>query len=533
MSAKLIHQTWPIGKLIAYENNPRKNDHAVDQIAQAIDYYGFRIPVVVKSDGTVIDGHLRLKAAQKLGMTKIPVVLADDMTEAQVKAFRISVNRMAELADWDQDLLRAELQDLQGIEFDMDLLGFDVETLEDLLFIEPERDDSKEDDVPEPPADPVSKLGDVWLLGKHRVMCGDSTKIEDVEKLMDRTKAQLIHADPPYGMGKENEGIANDNLYKEKLDKFQMDWWKVYRPSLDGNASAYIWGCAPDLWRLWYQGGLNSSERLTFRNHIIWSKESGQGMLSDAHRMFPTASEHVLFFMLGEQGFNNNADNYWEGWEPFRDYLVKEKQKAELTSSDVHIILEVGNKGGGLASHYFGFSQWMLPTEEHYNKLKTHCIENNINAFKREYDDLKREYDDLKREFYKTRAYFCNTHDSMTDVWKFPRVQNEERHSHATPKPVAMMERIMMSSLPKNGLCVEPFLGSGSTLIAAEKTNRTCYGMEISPAYVDVIINRWQTYTNQQATLEATGQTFDNVGAALAATIADKAAPTREFENNG
>jgi ParB-like chromosome segregation protein Spo0J len=136
MSVKLIHQTWPIGKLIAYENNPRKNDHAVDQIAQAIDYYGFRIPVVVKSDGTVIDGHLRLKAAQKLGMTKIPVVLADDMTEAQVKAFRISVNKMAELADWDEDLLRAELLDLQGIEFDMDLLGFDVDFLADMVGID-------------------------------------------------------------------------------------------------------------------------------------------------------------------------------------------------------------------------------------------------------------------------------------------------------------------------------------------------------------------------------------------------------------
>jgi ParB-like chromosome segregation protein Spo0J len=130
----LKHKSWPIDKLIEYANNPRKNDHAVDKIAEAIKFFGFRIPIIAKSDGTVVDGHLRLKAARKLGLTKIPVMLADDLTDEQIRAFRISVNKMSELADWDEDLLRAELLDLQGIEFDMSLLGFDLEELDDLLL---------------------------------------------------------------------------------------------------------------------------------------------------------------------------------------------------------------------------------------------------------------------------------------------------------------------------------------------------------------------------------------------------------------
>ena len=127
---------------------------------------------------------------------------------------------------------------------------------------------------------------------------------------------------------------------------------------------------------------------------------------------------------------------------------------------------------------------------------------------RRDYDDLRRDHDDLKRDFYATRAYFDNAHDSMTDVWDFLRVTGEERHGHATPKPVEMMERIMRSSLPEKGICVEPFGGSGSTLIACEKTNRHCRMMELDPKYCDVIVKRWQDYTGKQATHAETGKTF-------------------------
>ena len=165
MNIVLQHQSWPIEKFIEYANNPRKNDHAVDKIAQAIEYFGFRIPIVAKSDGTVVDGHLRLKAARQLGMTNLPVVLADDMTDEQIKAFRISVNKMAELADWDDDLLRNELQDLQAIEFDMALLGFDDDFLNHILD-----DDQHPNDDNKPEPEIKVSLSDRFMIAPFSVI---------------------------------------------------------------------------------------------------------------------------------------------------------------------------------------------------------------------------------------------------------------------------------------------------------------------------------------------------------------------------
>jgi DNA modification methylase len=331
-------------------------------------------------------------------------------------------------------------------------------------------------------------------------MCGDSTDVNDVERLMDDEQAVLLHADPPYGMGKEKDGVENDNLYREKLDAFQMAWWSEFRPCLMDNASAYIWGNAPDLWRLWYVGGLKDSERLTMRNEIVWSKGHGQGMESDQHRMYATVSERCLFFMLGEQGFNNNADNYWEGWEPIRKYLKDELSKV----GDIKWAKRAAGHSEKSGCHWFDSSQWMMPTEEVYKAWQAAARESDAfkreyDDLKREYDDLKREYDDLKREFYATRAYFDNTHDNMTDVWDFKRVTGEERHGHATPKPVQMIERIVKSSSRPGDVVADPFSGSGTTIIACEQLGRKCRAMEISPAYVDVAVKRWEAFTGKKA----------------------------------
>ncbi|MFM6252772.1 MAG: DNA methyltransferase, partial [Dolichospermum sp.] len=213
-----------------------------------------------------------------------------------------------------------------------------------------------------------------------------------------------------------------------------MQWWQTARLYLKDNASAYIWGNAEDLWRLWYKNGLRDSERLTFRNQIVWDKKNGQGMQSDDFRMYPTVTEHCLFFVLGEQSSNDvNSDNYWDGWNYLRDYLRTEKEKSGLTDKDLNRI--AGHLKSGNRCHYFGESQWRMPTEDTYNSWQAYCQQNKIDAFKREYDDLK-------REWYSTRAYFDNTHDLMTDVWQYPRVKGEERWSHATPKPVDMIGRI-------------------------------------------------------------------------------------------
>jgi DNA modification methylase len=505
-----VVQKMPIDALIPYARNSRTHSDAqVAQIAASIKEWGFTTPVLVDEQGGIIAGHGRTLAARKLGMTEVPALVARGWTDAQKRAYVIADNKLALNAGWDQELLQIELADLGEVGFDIELIGFSAEELEAFEPVEMTEGLTDEDEVPEVPEQPVTVEGDVWLLGRHRLMCGDSTSIDAVDRLMDGKKAALLHADPPYGMGKESDGVANDNIYGDKLDAFQMEWWATFRTFMEGNASAYIWGNAPELWRLWYRGGLADSERMTLRNEIVWAKgAAGAGGIShmgaDGLRLFPQSTERCLFFMLGEQGFNTNADNYWEGWEPIRAYLEGEMKRVGWTAKDLNRIT-----GTQMAGHWVTRSQWALITAEHYAKIQQAAREHD--AFKREHDAFKREHDELKREFYATRAYFDNTHDNMTDVWEFPRVTGEDRHGHATPKPVVMMERVMKSSLPPGGLCVEPFGGSGSTLMGAEKTGRICYTMELQPKYCDVIIKRWQDFTGQQATHEQTGKTFAEV----------------------
>ena len=229
----------------------------------------------------------------------------------------IADNKLALNAGWDDEMLRVEFEELQEMGFDLELTGFSLDEIEALTPKELVEGLTDEDGVPDAPEKPVSVLGDIWQLGDHRVMCGDSTMIGDIDKLTSGEKAQLLHADPPYGMGKASDGVANDNIYGEELDKFQMDWWSAFRPSLADNASAYIWGNAPDLWRLWYRGGLADSERLEMRNEIVWDKKCIPGMASPLITQFPETTERSLFFQIGEQFLGHvNSDDFPEDWEP-------------------------------------------------------------------------------------------------------------------------------------------------------------------------------------------------------------------------
>jgi len=339
------------------------------------------------------------------------------------------------------------------------------------------------------------KPGDVIELGRHRLYCGDTTDGDAVRRLVGDDVVTLIHADPPYGMGKEKDGVANDNLYREKLDAFQMQWWNAWRPSVADNGSAYIWGNAPELWRLWYCGGLADSERLTMRNEVVWDKQcEGNttlrvcGATFEQDRSF-TQSERCLFFMLGEQGFNNNADNYWNRWDSVRLYL---KQERDLLGWSIQDCKRIAGHSPTSGCHWFDRSQWMMPTAETYKSWQAAA---KGDAFRRDHDELKREHDELKREFYETRAHFNNTHDNMTDVWSFPRVTGAARWGHATPKPVVMAERAILSS-SKEGDCVGvPFAGTAPELIACERTDRTFVGAELSQTYCERIIERWNKET--------------------------------------
>ena len=206
-------------KLIPYVNNPRHNEDAVEKVMASIHEFGFKVPLVIDKNNVVVTGHTRLKAAKKLGIEEVPCVVADDLSDAQIKAFRIADNKVSEYAEWDEELLQVELEQLEELDFNLDSLSidfsdFDLDVGDDIEEIEPE-----EVEVPEVPEEPKAKLGDIYQLGNHRLMCGDSTSIDDVEKLMNGEKADMVFTDPPYGV--DYKGINNDNRsgLEQLLDK--------------------------------------------------------------------------------------------------------------------------------------------------------------------------------------------------------------------------------------------------------------------------------------------------------------------------
>lgn len=499
--------------------HPRNDGtHPPDEIAhlkQSLTEHGVYRNVVVADDGTILAGHGVIRAAQALGLTQIPGQRRPYGPD-DPRALKILVgdNHIAQLRQQNDDVLTALLAELAADD-PMALLGtgFDAAMLEALVEQQGlngagASGEAGRDTAPQ--VDRAAELckewgverGQCWQLGDHRLLCGDCTDTVMVARLMQGTQAVVCHADPPYGMGKEADGIANDNLYAAKLDAFQMRWWQACRPSLTANASAYIWGNAEDLWRLWYQGGLQASERLTFRNELVWNKgDAGAGGIShqgaEGLRLYPGATERCLFFMLGEQGFSTNADNYWEGWEPIRAYLEQERLKMGW---DVPTMKRIVGHSDLLRDHWTSKSQWSFPTRDVYEAFQRAA---RGGGFKRDYDGFKRDYDDLKRDYYATRAYFDNTHANMTDVWDFPRVKGEERQGHPTPKPVAVIERMIRSSTPDGSLVYDPFLGSGTTLIACQNLGRTCYGCEIDPGYVAVTLQRYLEHTDERPVLLA------------------------------
>jgi DNA modification methylase len=399
-------QDWPTDRLIEYARNPRKNDHAVDRVASAIREFGFKVPIVARSDGTLVDGHLRLKAAKKLGMDTVPVLLADDLTDAQVKAFRISVNRMAELAEWDDELLRVEFEELDAMGFDLELTGFGEDDLASMFPPEPTEGLTDEDAVPEVPEQPVTVEGDVWLLGRHRLMCGDSTSIDAVERLMDGRKADMVFTDPPYGV----EFQSNMRTKSAKFDVLKNDdTFLDIAPIIEACSTGWVF-----VWTSWkvQTKWIDQFQSMGYpTNIVVWHKPGGG--IGDLKRTFSSDYEVALVWHRG----------------------------AELCGKRIGSVWTV-NKDG--ASTYV----------------------------------------------------------------------------HPTQKPVALAEEALDKTTRASAVIMDLFGGSGSTLIACEKTARDCRMMELDPKYCDVIIKRWQDFTGQQATLEGDGRTFAEVSGAREANHA-------------
>lgn len=520
-------ELWPIDNLKPRARNVKiHTDEQVEQIAASMREWGWTNPILAEEDGVIIAGHGRWLGGKKNGYQEVPVMVATGWTPEQVRAYVIADNKLAENAGWDEKLLRLELQDLERADFQMDLIGFTAEELKAYTAEpDPPPQDDKRDDVPDRAALAITAVGEVWLCGRHRIMCGDSELADHVAVLMNGETARMIHADPPYGMGKEADGVANDNLYGDKLDAFQNRWWTAWRPFLQHNASAYIWGNAPDLWRWWYRrpseaapiAGLSDREPVTLRNEIVWDKKSIAGMKSEDLTMFPEATERCLFFQLGRHVLlvNQTKDDYWQGWEPIRRWLCEERDRMGWKPGDVKRITE-----NHMYGHWFGQSQWVFITRDNYEKLQRAAAGK---AFARPYDDLAREYataaaiykgeirDPRVDAFNAARPFFDNAHAIMRDVWEFPRVSGDERFEHATPKPVDMVERCIRSSAREGEIAAEPFIGTGSTLIGGHKCQRRVYGMEIDPFWVDVTVRRWQSYSGLKATLEGDGRTFDEI----------------------
>ena len=274
LSAILV-DIWHIDRLVPYARNPRRNDAAVDRMAASIREFGFKIPVLARSSGEVVDGHLRLKAARKLGISKIPVILCDEWSEAQVKAFRLMVNRSVTWAEWDDDLLGLELLDLKNLDFDLGLTGFEDKELAQLLAAQDATDGlCDEDAAPPAPQTPTSQLGDLWLLGPHRLLCGDSTDQQTVSRVLGSVKPTLLVTDQPYGVQYDPEwrkraGVNNSNRMGKVRNDDRSDWREAW--ALFPGDVAYVWHGA-----LHASTVSDSLESCGFeiRSQIVWAKPS-------------------------------------------------------------------------------------------------------------------------------------------------------------------------------------------------------------------------------------------------------------------
>ena len=422
MKIELKTELWATDQLRPYARHPRKNHQAVERMEASIREFGFKVPMLIRSDGEIVDGELRWKAAQKLGFAAVPVILCDDWSPAQVKAFRLLVNRSANWASWDDELVALEMEDLKALDYDLSLTGFDLPEIDGFLF----RDaDQQPDDVPaEPPEIAVARRGDLWLCGSHRVLCDDATSPEAVSRLLGEGKPLLLLSDPPYGISLDAE-------------------WRD-RAGLNG-------GSVP-----------RSRNRTEGHRHTSISSDT-RADWSDAFALVP--SLEVAYVWHASQ-------------------FTREVLDGLLRIGFVHHQQIIWNKGRPVLTrtHY-----WFAHEPCWYVRKK--------NA-----------------------PWFGRAGENST-IWDSPSPKfmmggsPEEKLDHPNQKPLQLMRRPILNHTQRGESVYEPFLGSGTTLAACQQTERVCYGLEIDPRYVDVVITRWQKLTGKQATLEGDGRTFDQLSA--------------------
>ena len=483
-----------LDSLIPYERNAKVHDETqVANVAKSIEEFGMVQPIVIDGDNNIIIGHCRALACKRLGLKKVPVVKMDDITPEEANRLRFLDNKLNESA-WDMEMIK--LDGLSEVDFEGFDLDFDFSGLSSSDDYE-----VQEDDVPPVPEEPTAKEGEIYQLGEHRLICGDSTDPDVIKNLMGGAQADMVFTDPPYGMKKEKDGVLNDNLNYDDLLDFNRKWVPLTFDALKGNGSWYCWGIDEPLMDIYSEilrpmKKRKGQDKLTFRNLITWDKGNGQGQLDSTKRMYAVADEKCLFVMMGRQTYGETEEDYWDGFEPIRTSLIAIRDSLKMNTDEV-----IKYAGATTCSHWFAKSQWEFPAVDRYNTFCENCLSSG-RISREEYDRIREEYDRIREEWYKTRAYFDNTHDNMNNVWHFDRTSQEERKQtggHATPKPIALCSRAIKSSSREGEIVLDVFGGSGSTLIACEQTNRKCYMCELDPHYVDVIIERWQNLTGEKA----------------------------------
>ena len=416
-------ERWPTEKLVPYARNARTHsEEQVAQIASSIVEFGFTNPILAGSDGVIVAGHGRLAAAQKLGLDTVPVVVLDHLTPTQRRALIIADNRIAENAGWDDAMLRIELQSLQEDGFNLDITGFDADALAEIMAGEETTVDGQTDDdaVPDVSATLISRPGDVWELGNHRLVCGDATDPKSYELLMADAQADMVFTDPPYNVDYANSAkdkmrgkdrpILNDNLG----DGFYDFLLAALTPMLERCAGAtYIAMSSSELDTLQQTFRAAGGKWSTF---IIWAKNT---------------------FTLGRADYQRQYEPILYGW----------------------------------------------PEGEN--------------------------------------RHWCGDRD-QGDVWNIKKPRKNDLHP--TMKPVELVERAIRNSSRPGDIVLDPFGGSGTTLIAAEKTGRIGWLIELDPKYVDVIVRRWQDWSGQEAYRELDAVKFNDLAALAGVAVTTDAA---------
>jgi DNA modification methylase len=411
-------ERWPTEKLVPYARNARTHsEEQVAQIAASIVEFGFTNPILAGSDGVIVAGHGRLAAAQKLGLDTVPVVVLDHLTPTQRRALIIADNRIAENAGWDDTMLRIELQSLQEDGFNLDITGFDADALAEIMAGEETTVDGQTDDdaVPEVPVTPISRPGDVWELGKHRLVCGDATDPKSYELLMAEAQADMVFSDPPYNVDYANS--AKDKMRGKD------------RPILNDN-------------------------------------------LGDGFYDFLLAAMTPMLSRCGGAVY------------------------VAMSSSELDTLQSAFRAAGGKWSTFIIWAK---------------------NTFTLGRADYQRQYEPILYGWPEGQnRHWCGDRD-QGDVWNIKKPQKNDLHP--TMKPVELVERAIRNSSRPGDIVLDPFGGSGTTLIAAEKSGRIGWLIELDPKYVDVIVRRWQDWSGQEAYREADAVKFNDLAATASVLI--------------